>query len=150
MHPLRFESLRPTVPHLPNFESQIITYVNGLISTIEAHGAAFFWSNKSQKKLWTFKNLCPKTCEKYEMYRNVQECITPSSYTCLTPYFFELYMYNSTFFELYMYNSIFFELHMYNSIFLSDTFRYISIHSTFSLFLNLPLGKRLHFSSFHG
>ena len=36
---------------------------------------------------------------------------------------------------------------MYNSIF---SVRYIPIHSTFSLFLNLPLGKRLHFSSFHG
>ena len=53
-------------------------------------------------------------------------CITPlfSSYTCITPFFFELYMYNSIFFELYM----------YNSIFLSDTFRYISIHSIFSCF----------------
>ena len=50
-----------------------------------------------------------------------------------------------------MYNSNFFSSYTcITPFFLSDTFRYISIHSTFSLFLNLPLGKRLHFSSFHG
>ena len=60
-------------------------------------------------------------------------------------------MYNSVFFELYIYNSIFFELYMYNSVFFVRYIPiYISIHSTFSLFLNLPLGKRLHFSPFHG
>ena len=68
-------------------------------------------------------------------------------------------MYNSIFFELYMYNSIFFELYMYKSIFSSYTcitpffVRYIPKHFyTFYifLFLNLPFGKRLHFSSFHG
>ena len=65
--------------------------------------------------------------------------------------FLGLYMYNSVFFELYMYNSIFFELYMYNSVFFVRYIPiYISIHSTFSLFLNLPLGKRLHFSPFHG
>ena len=59
-------------------------------------------------------------------------CITPffSSYTCITPIFFELYMYNSIFFVRYI------PIHFY-------TF-YIF------LFLNLPFGKRLHFSSFHG
>ena len=65
--------------------------------------------------------------------------------------FLGLYMYNSVFFELYIYNSIFFELYMYNSVFFVRYIPiYISIHSTFSLFLNLPLGKRLHFSPFHG
>ena len=51
VHPLRFESLRPIVPHLPNFESQIITYVNCLISTIAAHGAAFFGQTKAKKTM---------------------------------------------------------------------------------------------------
>ena len=74
---------------------------------------------------------------------------------CDSNLFFELYMYNSVFFRvIHLHAKLhFFELYMYNCItpcFLSDTFRYISIHSTFSLFLNLPLGKRLHFSSFHG
>ena len=46
VHPLRFESLGPIVLHLPNFESQIITYVNCLISTIAAHLTAFLVKQK--------------------------------------------------------------------------------------------------------
>ena len=65
-----------------------------------------------------------------------------SGYTCIIPFFFELYMYNSIF-SSYTCITPFFPIH-------SDTFRYISIHSTFSLFLNLPLCKRLHFPLFHG
>ena len=71
VRPLRFESLRPIVPHLPKFESQIITF---LISTIAAHGAAFFCSNKRQTDYGLSKTFAPKPAKKMEcigMYRNV-------------------------------------------------------------------------------
>ena len=108
-----------------------------------------FLVKQTPNRLWTFKNLCPKTCEKDEMYRNVQlhwfssyTCITPffSGYTCITP-FFSSYTCITPFFSSYTCITPFFV--RYIPI-------YISIHSTFSLFLNLPLGKRLHFSPFHG
>ena len=89
VHPLRFESLRPIVPHLPKFESKIITCVNFLISTIAAHGAAFFWSNKRQTDYGLSKTSAPKPAKKMRcigMYRNVQ-LHWFSSYTCITPFF---------------------------------------------------------------
>ena len=82
--------------HLPNFESQIITYVNCLISTIAAHGAAFFGQTKAKKNYGLSKTFAPKPTR-------TMKCIG---------------MYNSIFFELYMYNSIFSPIH-------SDTFLYI-------------------------
>ena len=72
--PLPFESLRPIVPHLPNFESQIIAYVNCLISTIAAHGAAFFGQTKAKKNYGLSKTFAPKptrTMKCIGMYRNV-------------------------------------------------------------------------------
>ena len=45
---------------------------------------------------------------------------------------------------------IVFEVCMYNTIFSPDALRYMSMHSTVSLFLNPPLGKRLRFSPFRG
>ena len=53
-----------------------------------------FWGVKQRQKIiWTFKNLCPRTCEKW----TVEQCIG---------------MYNSIFFELYVYNSpLFWPIH---------------------------------------
>ena len=92
---------------------RFITYVNGLISKITAHGAAFFLA-KHTKNHCTIKNICPKTCERW----NVEQRIGMHN-----SFYLELYMYNSK-----KYNSIFLELYMYNSVFLSYTFLHIPIH----------------------
>ena len=73
MHTIRFESMRPIVPHLPECEYKIVTYVNCLISDIAAHGAAFFV--KQMPKTLDFQKPAPKLA-KDKMYRNVKECIT--------------------------------------------------------------------------